>query len=71
MIGRTIRCRPSPPDAQSRASKYSPGVRRTCCFYYRASSPIEYCAACPLLRGKSTSLLTLLHPCYVLDQSSG
>lgn len=29
-----------------------PGVRyrRTCCFYYKASSPVEYCNACPLLR---------------------
>lgn len=23
--------------------------RRTCCFYYKASSPIEYCHNCPLL----------------------
>lgn len=26
--------------------------RRTCCFYYKASQPREYCAACPLLRPK-------------------
>ena len=26
--------------------------RRTCCFYYQASNPVEYCAACPLLRPK-------------------
>ncbi|MDR6959280.1 ferric iron reductase protein FhuF [Pseudomonas brassicacearum] len=25
-------------------------LRRTCCFYYRASNPVEYCSACPLLR---------------------
>lgn len=24
--------------------------RRTCCFYYKASRPVEYCAICPLLR---------------------
>lgn len=24
--------------------------RRTCCFYYAASDPVEYCSACPLLR---------------------
>ncbi|MGV5030705.1 siderophore-iron reductase, Fe-S cluster protein [Klebsiella pneumoniae] len=24
--------------------------RRTCCFYYKASSPVEYCSTCPLLR---------------------
>ncbi|CDG17672.1 IucA/IucC family C-terminal-domain containing protein [Xenorhabdus doucetiae] len=24
--------------------------RRTCCFYYKASAPVEYCSACPLLR---------------------
>lgn len=24
--------------------------RRTCCFYYQASQPVEYCSACPLLR---------------------
>lgn len=24
--------------------------RRTCCFYYLASDPVEYCGACPLLR---------------------
>lgn len=28
--------------------------RRTCCFYYKASQPREYCAACPLLRPKRT-----------------
>ena len=26
--------------------------RRTCCFYYQASDPVEYCTACPLLRPK-------------------
>lgn len=29
--------------------------RRTCCFYYQASDPVEYCAACPLLRPKRTT----------------
>ncbi|MDU8497964.1 IucA/IucC family C-terminal-domain containing protein [Pseudomonas syringae] len=24
--------------------------RRTCCFYYDASNPVEYCSTCPLLR---------------------
>ncbi|WP_226376161.1 (2Fe-2S)-binding protein [Pectobacterium quasiaquaticum] len=24
--------------------------RRTCCFYYKASQPQEYCQNCPLLR---------------------
>lgn len=24
--------------------------RRTCCFYYKASQPVEYCQNCPLLR---------------------
>lgn len=24
--------------------------RRTCCFYYEASNPVEYCSTCPLLR---------------------
>ncbi|CAI1971990.1 Uncharacterized Fe-S protein [Serratia ficaria] len=24
--------------------------RRTCCFYYKASIPIEYCSTCPLLK---------------------
>ena len=24
--------------------------RRTCCFYYKASAPVEYCSTCPLLR---------------------
>ncbi|VVO17531.1 IucA/IucC family C-terminal-domain containing protein [Pseudomonas fluorescens] len=24
--------------------------RRTCCFYYLASDPVEYCSTCPLLR---------------------
>jgi ferric iron reductase protein FhuF len=24
--------------------------RRTCCFYYLASEPVEYCSTCPLLR---------------------
>jgi len=28
--------------------------RRTCCFYYQASNPVEYCAACPLLRPKKS-----------------
>ncbi|WP_273825612.1 IucA/IucC family C-terminal-domain containing protein [Pseudomonas asplenii] len=26
--------------------------RRTCCFYYEASHPVEYCSTCPLLRPK-------------------
>lgn len=26
--------------------------RRTCCFYYEASSPVEYCSTCPLIRPK-------------------
>ena len=26
--------------------------RRTCCFYYKASSPVEYCHNCPLLIAK-------------------
>ncbi|WP_024678481.1 IucA/IucC family C-terminal-domain containing protein [Pseudomonas syringae] len=26
--------------------------RRTCCFYYDASNPVEYCSNCPLLRPK-------------------
>ncbi|MFA0918413.1 hypothetical protein ALP73_01192 [Pseudomonas coronafaciens pv. garcae] len=26
--------------------------RRTCCFYYDASNPVEYCSTCPLLRPK-------------------
>jgi ferric iron reductase protein FhuF len=29
--------------------------RRTCCFYYAASHPVEYCTACPLLRPKRPS----------------
>lgn len=24
-------------------------VRRTCCFYYQASDPVEYCSTCPLI----------------------
>ncbi|WP_324734565.1 IucA/IucC family C-terminal-domain containing protein [Pseudomonas paeninsulae] len=24
--------------------------RRTCCFYYQACNPVEYCSTCPLLR---------------------
>lgn len=24
-------------------------VRRTCCYYYKASEPVEYCSTCPLL----------------------
>lgn len=24
--------------------------RRTCCFYFEASNPVEYCSTCPLLR---------------------
>ena len=31
--------------------------RRTCCFYYQASNPVEYCAACPLLRPKKLNAL--------------
>ncbi len=30
--------------------------RRTCCFYYQASDPVEYCAACPLLGPKKSGL---------------
>ncbi|MFE4127156.1 (2Fe-2S)-binding protein [Kosakonia sp. YIM B13588] len=26
--------------------------RRTCCFYYKASTPVEYCHNCPLCREK-------------------
>ncbi|MHB2247999.1 IucA/IucC family C-terminal-domain containing protein [Pseudomonas fitomaticsae] len=26
--------------------------RRTCCFYYRACDPVEYCSTCPLIRPK-------------------
>lgn len=39
-----------------RAGTYVPAkgewirFRRTCCFYYKASQPVEYCQACPLLR---------------------
>lgn len=28
-------------------------VRRTCCFYYKATEPAEYCSTCPLLLKKS------------------
>ncbi|MFF7709606.1 IucA/IucC family C-terminal-domain containing protein [Pseudomonas sp. NPDC007930] len=28
-------------------------VRRTCCFYYQASTPVEYCTTCPLLYPRS------------------
>ncbi|NUT87403.1 siderophore-iron reductase, Fe-S cluster protein [Pseudomonas corrugata] len=28
-------------------------LRRTCCFYYQASNPVEYCSACPLLRKRT------------------
>ncbi|SDG03284.1 IucA/IucC family C-terminal-domain containing protein [Phytopseudomonas seleniipraecipitans] len=28
--------------------------RRTCCFYYQASNPVEYCSTCPLIRPKAT-----------------
>lgn len=28
--------------------------RRTCCFYYQASTPVEYCSTCPLIRPKGT-----------------
>ena len=27
--------------------------RRTCCFYYQASEPVEYCSTCPLIRPKA------------------
>lgn len=27
--------------------------RRTCCFYYQASDPVEYCSTCPLIRPKA------------------
>lgn len=27
-------------------------LRRTCCFYYKASEPVEYCSTCPLLKPK-------------------
>ncbi|KAA8697808.1 Uncharacterized protein ALO80_03233 [Pseudomonas caricapapayae] len=28
--------------------------RRTCCFYYDASNPVEYCSTCPLLRPRKS-----------------
>ena len=30
-------------------------LRRTCCFYYQASNPVEYCSVCPLLRKRKKS----------------
>ncbi len=27
--------------------------RRTCCFYYQASDPVEYCSTCPLIRPRA------------------
>jgi len=32
--------------------------RRTCCFYYEACDPVEFCSACPLLRPKPTRRVT-------------
>lgn len=40
-----------PPTILDSAGK-SIRFRRTCCFYYEASNPVEYCSTCPLLRPK-------------------
>ena len=37
---------PTPVDDGQRSIRF----RRTCCFYYQASEPVEYCSTCPLLR---------------------
>lgn len=29
--------------------------RRTCCFYYLASDPVEYCSTCPLIRPRAST----------------
>ena len=29
--------------------------RRTCCFYYKASAPVEYCSTCPLLKPRKNA----------------
>ncbi|MGY2197499.1 IucA/IucC family C-terminal-domain containing protein [Pseudomonas gingeri] len=45
-----------PPTLLAPAGKDTEGksirFRRTCCFYYEASNPVEYCSTCPLLRPK-------------------
>jgi ferric iron reductase protein FhuF len=38
--------RPPTPLAEGKSIRF----RRTCCFYYQASDPVEYCSTCPLLR---------------------
>ncbi|MNP36307.1 Ferric iron reductase FhuF-like transporter [compost metagenome] len=37
---------PTPVDDGQRSIRF----RRTCCFYYLATEPAEYCSTCPLLR---------------------
>ena len=41
-----------PPPVVLEAEGKSIRFRRTCCFYYDASNPVEYCSTCPLLRPK-------------------
>jgi len=33
--------------------------RRTCCFYYQATAPAEYCSNCPLIRPREAACPTL------------
>lgn len=33
----------------------SPRIRKTCCYYYRASDPVEFCSTCPLPRAIQSS----------------
>ncbi|MGG7445393.1 IucA/IucC family C-terminal-domain containing protein [Kosakonia oryzendophytica] len=35
---------------QNNAAGQAVRFRRTCCFYYKASQPVEYCHNCPLLK---------------------
>ncbi|WP_337022178.1 (2Fe-2S)-binding protein [Pantoea anthophila] len=37
---------------QQNAAGQSVRFRRTCCFYYKATDPAEYCLNCPLCRQK-------------------
>ncbi|OZG73155.1 siderophore-iron reductase, Fe-S cluster protein [Hahella sp. CCB-MM4] len=40
------------PRQQVTHSNKSVRFRKTCCYYYRASEPKEYCSTCPLIRPK-------------------
>jgi ferric iron reductase protein FhuF len=42
--------RPAVTDDAGRSIRF----RRTCCFYYQASTPSEYCTNCPLIRPRQT-----------------